>query len=84
MGFQVLQPQISWSVKAGTEEQRKAMLTAWKDRLAGVWTEQSLTFFSLDDFDMAKGLQLKDDVIDKQTKIGHAPTVGQHLGLPKQ
>ena len=84
MGFQILRPQMNFGVKFLPEKDRKDLLSAWQDRLEhNIWTEQPLAnYFNLADFDMRKGLQLKDEIVSNKSKEENAPTVGQHLGLP--
>lgn len=84
-GFQVLAPQIAFSVGQHTpEDVRSQILEDWKRRLAAIWEEKPLSFApnSLFELDFAKGFVLKKDVREEQEKEKYGLTVGQHLGKP--
>lgn len=82
MGFIVLPPQLNFSVKFATDEQRKEMISSWQKRLQKIWIESPLKFFNFENFEMAKGLTLSDEALEKAKKGEKSPVVGQHLGLP--
>ncbi|XP_037542099.1 ribosyldihydronicotinamide dehydrogenase [quinone]-like [Nematolebias whitei] len=80
-GFQVLAPQIFWAPSSAAEEDRKAMLEAWRARLQGLLEEKPLSFFSLDCFD-EKTFHLKSDVQEKHASEEFGLTAGIHLNKP--
>ncbi|XP_058011547.1 NAD(P)H dehydrogenase [quinone] 1 isoform X2 [Ahaetulla prasina] len=84
-GFQVLAPQIAFSIGQRTpEDVRSQILEDWKRRLTGIWEEKPLSFAPNSHFelDFAKGFVLKKDVQEDQEKEKYGLTVGQHLGKP--
>ncbi|XP_072278670.1 NAD(P)H dehydrogenase [quinone] 1 [Pyxicephalus adspersus] len=82
-GFQVLEPQISYSIAHTPPEKRSLILEAWKARLGKVWEEKPISFVPNEDFDMsfAGGFVLKKEVVQKY-KEPYGPSVGQHMGKP--
>lgn len=84
-GFQVLAPQIAFSIGQHTPENaRSQILEDWKRRLTAIWEEEPLSFApnSLFELNFAKGFVLKKDVQEEQEKEKYGLTVGQHLGKP--
>lgn len=81
-GFQVLAPQICYSVRYASPEVRAQMLSTWKSRLAAIEKEKPLSFVPNSCFEMspAGGFVLKRDVLAKQEGQQHGLSVGQHLG----
>lgn len=81
-GFQVLAPQICYSVRYVSPEVRAQMLSTWKSRLAAIEKEKPLSFVPNSCFEMspAGGFVLKRDVLAKQEGQQHGLSVGQHLG----
>ncbi|XP_040427635.1 NAD(P)H dehydrogenase [quinone] 1 [Cygnus olor] len=81
-GFQVLAPQICYSVRYVTPEARAQMLSAWRRRLAAIWEEKPLGFIpnSCFELSMAGGFVLKQEVLAQQEGQPQGLTVGQHLG----
>ncbi|XP_061735126.1 ribosyldihydronicotinamide dehydrogenase [quinone]-like [Nerophis ophidion] len=79
-GFQVLAPQIFWAPSRVSQEERVAMLEAWRARLEGLWDEAPLAFTPMDCFDGDKGFQLKPEVQEKHACQEFGLTVGTHLG----
>ncbi|XP_039186870.1 NAD(P)H dehydrogenase [quinone] 1 isoform X3 [Crotalus tigris] len=84
-GFQVLAPQIAFSIGQHTPENvRSQILEDWKKRLRAIWEEEPLSFApnSLFELNFAKGFVLKKDVQEEREKEKYGLTVGQHLGKP--
>ncbi|XP_032066030.1 NAD(P)H dehydrogenase [quinone] 1 isoform X1 [Thamnophis elegans] len=84
-GFQVLAPQIAFSIGQRTpEDVRSQILEDWKKRLATIWEETPLRFAPncLFELNPAQGFVLKEDVREEQGKEPYGLTVGQHLGKP--
>ncbi|OXB78356.1 UNVERIFIED_CONTAM: hypothetical protein H355_009127 [Colinus virginianus] len=81
-GFQMLAPQICYSVRYVGPEVRAQMLSAWKSRLGTVQQEKPLSFIPSSSFElsMAGGFVLKREVLAKQEGKQQGLTVGQHLG----
>jgi NAD(P)H dehydrogenase (quinone) len=50
-GFSVLPPFVAWSVARLTDEERRAYLDRWADRLRGIWEEEPIRFPRLEDYD---------------------------------
>ncbi|XP_018425919.1 PREDICTED: NAD(P)H dehydrogenase [quinone] 1-like [Nanorana parkeri] len=82
-GFQILEPQISYSIAHTPPEKRSLILQAWQARLAKVWEEKPISFVPNEDFDFsfAGGFVLKKEVVEKH-KDHYGPSVGQHMGKP--
>uniref|UniRef100_A0A8D0GEE1 NAD(P)H dehydrogenase [quinone] 1 n=1 Tax=Sphenodon punctatus TaxID=8508 RepID=A0A8D0GEE1_SPHPU len=83
-GFQVLEPQIAFSIGHTPEDARSQILDGWRKRLGRIWEEKPLTFAPCSDFEMsfAGGFLLKEEVQKKQKGQKYGMTVGQHLGKP--
>ncbi|XP_062997529.1 NAD(P)H dehydrogenase [quinone] 1 [Elgaria multicarinata webbii] len=83
-GFQVLEPQIAFSIGHTPAEGRSQILEGWKKRLATIWEERPLSFAPASDFDLsfAGGFLLKKEVKEQQEDQKYGLTVGQHLGKP--
>ncbi|KAM9302349.1 NAD(P)H dehydrogenase [quinone] 1-like [Gastrophryne carolinensis] len=82
-GFQVLEPQISYSVAHITQEARVEILKNWEKRLVAIWDEKPLRFLPLQDFEgPSNGFVLKKEVEETLSKSKYGPTVGQNLGKP--
>lgn len=82
-GFQVLEPQIGYSIRHTPPEKRSIILDAWKARLAKIWEEKPISFVPNEDFDMTfpGGFVLKKEVMEKH-KEQYGPSVGKHMGKP--
>ncbi|XP_063802271.1 NAD(P)H dehydrogenase [quinone] 1-like isoform X2 [Pseudophryne corroboree] len=82
-GFQVLEPQITYSVARLPQEARTGMLKSWEKRLETVWDEKTIKFLPVQDFEgMANGFQMKKDVEEARSENKYGPTVGQNMGKP--
>ncbi|KAH0619740.1 hypothetical protein JD844_000684 [Phrynosoma platyrhinos] len=82
-GFQILEPQIAFSIGHTPADVRTQILEKWKKRLETIWEEKPLTFVPSGDFEpMAEGFQLKKAVKEQQKERKYGLTVGQHLGKP--
>ncbi|XP_077308050.1 NAD(P)H dehydrogenase [quinone] 1 isoform X3 [Lithobates pipiens] len=82
-GFQVLEPQIGYSIGHIPPEKRSVILDAWKARLAKIWEEKPISFVPNEEFDLTfpGGFVLKKEVMEKH-KEQYGPSVGQHMGKP--
>ncbi|XP_053255812.1 NAD(P)H dehydrogenase [quinone] 1 isoform X3 [Podarcis raffonei] len=83
-GFQVLAPQIAFSIGHTPPEARSQILETWKKRLATIWEETPLSFAPSNNFDLsfAGGFLLKKEVQEQQEDKKYGLTTGQHLGKP--
>lgn len=83
-GFQVLEPQIFWSIEHTPPPIRTALLDAWRMRLKGIWEEKPLCYASSALFDLSfqGGFRLTSDAKEKLKVASHGITTGQHLGKP--
>ncbi|XP_029464152.1 NAD(P)H dehydrogenase [quinone] 1 isoform X2 [Rhinatrema bivittatum] len=83
-GFQVLEPQICFSITHTPPEERSQILEGWKKRLNNIWEEKPITFVSNNDFDLTfpGGFVLKKEVEEANSDSKHGLTVGQHMGKP--
>ncbi|XP_069117200.1 ribosyldihydronicotinamide dehydrogenase [quinone]-like [Argopecten irradians] len=79
-GFDVMQPQVSFSPGFSPESKRKEMLDNWSKRLEGLQKEAPQSFVSTDSFDPQKWFVMKDEFIEKEADNNIAPSVGHHLG----
>ncbi|XP_067424236.1 NAD(P)H dehydrogenase [quinone] 1-like isoform X2 [Emydura macquarii macquarii] len=81
-GFQVLEPQIAYSIAHTPEDVRSQILEGWKKRLATIWEEKPLSFVPDSHFDLSfvGGFVLKQEVQDQQKDEKYGLSVGQHLG----
>ncbi|XP_075045210.1 NAD(P)H dehydrogenase [quinone] 1 [Mixophyes fleayi] len=83
-GFQVLEPQINYSIAHTPAEKRSLILEAWQARLDRIWEEQPINFVPNEDFDLsfAGGFVLKKEVVEKNADKKYGLTVGQHVHKP--
>ncbi|KAJ6652511.1 hypothetical protein lerEdw1_011481 [Lerista edwardsae] len=83
-GFQILEPQIAFSIGHTPADARAQILEGWKKRLATIWDEKPLAFTPSSSFELsfAGGFLLKKEVREKQADKKYGLTVGQHLGKP--
>ncbi|KAE8297720.1 NAD(P)H dehydrogenase [quinone] 1 [Larimichthys crocea] len=83
-GFQVLPPQIFWSVAHCPPAVRTAMLDGWRARLKGLSAEKPLTFAPCELFDLSfqGGFMLRPDAREDQESEPYGLTTGHHLGKP--
>ncbi|XP_069491621.1 NAD(P)H dehydrogenase [quinone] 1 isoform X2 [Ambystoma mexicanum] len=81
-GFQVLEPQIAYSIAHTPPEAREQILEGWKKRLESIWEEKSISFVPNGDFDLTfpGGFALKKEVQKANSSAKYGLTVGQHLG----
>ena len=57
-----------------------SLIQAWVERIPKLWTEACIPLVPLHQFDLAKGLVLKEDSKYRQTET--APSAGIHCGKP--
>ncbi|XP_048372171.1 NAD(P)H dehydrogenase [quinone] 1 [Sphaerodactylus townsendi] len=83
-GFQILEPQIAFSIAHTPPEARSQILEEWKKRLGSIWEEQPLTFAPSSSFDLSfqGGFVLKAEAREQLQGQKYGLTVGQHLGKP--
>ncbi|XP_066438367.1 NAD(P)H dehydrogenase [quinone] 1-like isoform X3 [Eleutherodactylus coqui] len=81
-GFNVLAPQIAYTVAHVTQEVRVGILKSWEKRLETIWEEEPIRFLPIQDFDTSGGYVLKKEVEEARSADKYGPTVGQHLGKP--
>uniref|UniRef100_A0A8D2JBU9 NAD(P)H quinone dehydrogenase 1 n=1 Tax=Varanus komodoensis TaxID=61221 RepID=A0A8D2JBU9_VARKO len=83
-GFQVLEPQIAFSVAHTPADVRSQILEGWKKRLATIWEEKPLSFVPASHFELsfAGGFVLKEEVKKQQEDQKYGLATGQHLGKP--
>ncbi|XP_027788964.2 NAD(P)H dehydrogenase [quinone] 1 isoform X1 [Marmota flaviventris] len=81
-GFQVLEPQLTYSIGHLPQDARTQVLEGWKKRLENIWDETPLYFApsSLFDLDFQTGFLLKKEVQDEQKNKKFGLSVGHHLG----
>ncbi|XP_008120281.1 NAD(P)H dehydrogenase [quinone] 1 [Anolis carolinensis] len=80
-GFQILEPQIAYSIGHTPAEARTQILEGWKKRLGSIWDEKPLSFVPTADFEpMSQGFQLRKEVLEQQKGKKYGLSVGQHLG----
>lgn len=81
-GFQVLEPQLVYSIGHTPPDARTQILEGWKKRLETVWDETPLYFVpsSLFDLNFQAGFLLKKEVQEEQKKNRFGLSVGHHLG----
>ncbi|KAM5133609.1 NAD(P)H dehydrogenase [quinone] 1 isoform 2-T2 [Callospermophilus lateralis] len=81
-GFQVLEPQLTYSIGHLPSDARTQVLEGWKKRLENIWDETPLYFApsSLFDLDFQTGFLLKKEVQDEQKNKKFGLSVGHHLG----
>ncbi|XP_004842993.1 NAD(P)H dehydrogenase [quinone] 1 isoform X3 [Heterocephalus glaber] len=83
-GFQVLEPQLTYSIGHTPLDVRTQVLEGWKKRLENIWDEAPLYFppSSLFDLNFQAGFLLKKEVQDEQKNKKFGLSVGHHLGKP--
>ncbi|KAF7703336.1 NAD(P)H dehydrogenase [quinone] 1 isoform X2 [Silurus meridionalis] len=83
-GFQVLAPQIFWSIAHTPPDARAALLEAWKTRLQGLLNEKPLSFAHTELFDLnfQGGFRLRADVKEECASKPYGLTTAHHLGKP--
>ncbi|XP_030060526.1 NAD(P)H dehydrogenase [quinone] 1 [Microcaecilia unicolor] len=83
-GFQVLEPQVCYSIAHTPPEVRSQILEDWKKRLANIWEENAIAFAPNSDFDLSfeAGFVLKKEVEGATCAHPYGLTVGQHQGKP--
>ncbi|XP_031192981.1 NAD(P)H dehydrogenase [quinone] 1 isoform X2 [Mastomys coucha] len=81
-GFQVLEPQLVYSIGHTPPDARTQILEGWKKRLDTVWEETPLYFApsNLFDLNFQAGFLLKKEVQEEQKKNKFGLSVGHHLG----
>ncbi|XP_059939156.1 NAD(P)H dehydrogenase [quinone] 1 [Mesoplodon densirostris] len=84
-GFQVLEPQLTYSIGHTLEDVRIQILEGWKKRLENIWDEMLLYFAptppsSLFDLNFQAGFLMKKEVQDEQKNKKFGLSVGHHLG----
>uniref|UniRef100_A0A8C6W9F8 NAD(P)H dehydrogenase [quinone] 1 n=1 Tax=Nannospalax galili TaxID=1026970 RepID=A0A8C6W9F8_NANGA len=81
-GFQVLEPQLAYSIGHTPLEDRTRILEGWKKRLDTIWDETPLYFApsNLFDLNFQAGFLLKKEVQEEQKNNKFGLTVGHHLG----
>ncbi|XP_057610028.1 NAD(P)H dehydrogenase [quinone] 1-like isoform X2 [Chionomys nivalis] len=81
-GFQVLEPQVVYSISHTPPDTRKQILEGWKKRLETIWDEKPLYFTpsSMFDLNFQAGFVLKKEVQEEQKKNKIGLSVGHHLG----
>ncbi|KAM3918228.1 NAD(P)H dehydrogenase [quinone] 1-like [Leptodactylus fuscus] len=81
-GFQVLEPQINYSIAHSPPEKRSLILEAWQARLDKIWEEQPICFAPNKNFELsfAGGFVLKKEVLEENANNKYGLTVGQHEG----
>uniref|UniRef100_A0A673VI76 NAD(P)H dehydrogenase [quinone] 1 n=1 Tax=Suricata suricatta TaxID=37032 RepID=A0A673VI76_SURSU len=83
-GFQVLEPQLTYSIGHTPADARIQILDGWKKRLETIWDETPLYFApsSLFDLNFQAGFLMKKEVQDEQKNKKFGLSVGHHLGKP--
>lgn len=81
-GFQVLEPQLTYSIGYTPTDARIQILEGWKKRLENIWDETPLYFApsSLFDLNFQAGFLMKKEVQDEQKNKKFGLSVGHHLG----
>ncbi|KAM4833594.1 NAD(P)H dehydrogenase [quinone] 1 [Thomomys bottae] len=81
-GFQVLEPQLTYSIGHVPLDARIQILEGWKKRLENIWEETPLYFAPSSFFDLnfQAGFLMKKEVQDEQEKKKFGLSVGHHLG----
>ncbi|XP_075393611.1 NAD(P)H dehydrogenase [quinone] 1 [Tenrec ecaudatus] len=81
-GFQVLEPQLTYSIGHTPADSRLQILEGWKKRLETIWDENALYFApsSLFDLNFQDGFLMKKDVQEEQKNKKVGLSVGHHLG----
>ncbi|KAK2501088.1 hypothetical protein MC885_012149 [Smutsia gigantea] len=83
-GFQVLEPQLTYSIGHTPADARIQILDGWKKRLETIWDETPLYFAPsrLFDLNFQAGFVMKREVQDEQKTKKCGLSVGHHLGKP--
>lgn len=83
-GFQVLEPQLTYSVGHIPADARIQILEGWKKRLENIWDETPLYFAPSSFFDLnfQAGFLMKKEVQEEQKNKQFGLSVGHHLGKP--
>lgn len=83
-GFQVLAPQLTYSIGHTPADARLQILDGWKKRLGRVWEESALYFApsSLFDLNFQAGFLMKKEAREEQKNKEVGLSVGHHLGKP--
>ncbi|XP_037371916.1 NAD(P)H dehydrogenase [quinone] 1 [Talpa occidentalis] len=81
-GFQVLEPQLTYSIGHVPADARTQILEGWKKRLENIWNEPSLYFAPSNFFDLnfQAGFLMKKEVKEEQKSKKSGLSVGHHLG----
>lgn len=81
-GFEVLEPQLTYSVRRISADARIQTLEGWKKRLATIWDETPLYFTPSSFFDLnyQAGFLMKKEVQEEQKNNKSGLSVGHHLG----
>ncbi|XP_072492553.1 NAD(P)H dehydrogenase [quinone] 1 isoform X1 [Notamacropus eugenii] len=81
-GFQVLEPQLIYSIGHTPAGERLQILEKWKKRLENIWEEKPLSFApsSYFDLDFQSGFLMKKEVQEEQKNKKVGLSVGHHLG----
>uniref|UniRef100_UPI001E1B1798 NAD(P)H dehydrogenase [quinone] 1 isoform X2 n=1 Tax=Jaculus jaculus TaxID=51337 RepID=UPI001E1B1798 len=81
-GFQVLEPQLTYSIGHVPPDNRIQILEGWKKRLENIWDETPLYFApsSLFDLNFQAGFLLRKEVQEEQKNNKFGLSVGHHLG----
>lgn len=81
-GFQVLEPQLTYSIGHIPADARLQVLEGWKKRLENIWDETPLYFAPSSFFDLnfQAGFLLKKEVQEEQKAKKYGLSVGHHLG----
>ncbi|XP_021574243.1 NAD(P)H dehydrogenase [quinone] 1 isoform X3 [Carlito syrichta] len=81
-GFQVLEPQLTYSIGHTPADARIQILEGWKKRLEKIWDETPLYFppSNLFDLNFQAGFLMKKEVQDEQKNNKFGLSVGHHLG----
>ncbi|XP_016044305.1 NAD(P)H dehydrogenase [quinone] 1 [Erinaceus europaeus] len=83
-GFQVLEPQLMYSIGHTPADTRIQILEGWKKRLGSIWDEKPLSFApsNLFDLNFQAGYLMKKEVKEEQKNKKVGLSVGHHLGKP--
>ncbi|XP_042556641.1 NAD(P)H dehydrogenase [quinone] 1 [Dipodomys spectabilis] len=81
-GFQVLEPQLTYSIGHVPPDARTQILEGWKKRLENIWEETPLYFAPSSFFDLnfQAGFLMKKEVEEEQKNKKFGLSVGHHLG----
>uniref|UniRef100_A0A2K5RVN1 NAD(P)H dehydrogenase [quinone] 1 n=2 Tax=Cebus imitator TaxID=2715852 RepID=A0A2K5RVN1_CEBIM len=81
-GFQVLEPQLTYSIGHTPADTQIQILEGWKKRLENIWDETPLYFApsSLFDLNFQAGFLMKKEVQNEEKNKKFGLSVGHHLG----